>query len=831
MATSARPEHRQWADYLGIGVAAVDASGRQVYVNARFAEMLGWPASELVGAEPPYVYWPKADVEHISAAFAATMRGEAPPEGFELRFQRRDGSPIDVLVTVREALDEAEPLWVASVTDISRQRAEREQHRQQEQRLSLALEAGRLGTWDWDMVEGSVHWSPLLERIHGLEEGEFDGSFEAYQADLHPEDRARVLDTINRTAAGDEPHHLEYRIVRPDGSTRWLGAWGELVCDEEGRPVRMVGVCSDVTERIEAERALREAVEAGERTRRELREILEGLGEPFVVYTEDWRFRYVNGPAAAAMALAGHEDVLGRTLWELFPDLAESSLGDALRGAAAAREPVVFEEYREATSRWAEVHVFPMPHGGVAATWKPITERKRAEERLHYLAETGRILGTSLDWEQTLAEVTRAVVPHLADWCSVSILGEYGELRQVSVAHVDPERVRLAEELNRRYPPRLEGDVGVARVLRTGEPELIAEVTDAMIVDLARDDEHLRIIRELGLRSAILVPLKVGGRTFGVLTLISAEQGRRYEEADVELAAEIGTRAALAVQHARLYRQSELARAQLKEQTVEMELQADELRAARQAAEEAAETKAGFLATMSHELRTPLSAIISYTELLRMGVPEPLPAAAALKVERIERASQHLLAVIDEILSLSRLEAGRERVEPQATNLAELADEIVAVIEPLAAAKDLEFRPVLPPRLGTVVTDARKLRQILINLLGNAVKFTDAGGIEFAVEPSNGRLRIRVADTGVGIPPEDLERVFEPFHQLRQGRTHEVQGSGLGLAVSRRLARLIGGDIELRSEVGRGSEFIVDLPVGPPDESEAGRDRERRTRR
>jgi PAS domain S-box-containing protein len=813
MTTTAQLEQSQWADHLGIGVAAVDATGRQVYVNARLAEMLDWPASDLIGATPPFPYWPAGEQERIRAAFAATMRGDAPPEGFELRFQRRDGSPLDVLVTVREASGPGGPLWVASVTDISPQRAERDRFREQEQRLALALNAGRLGTWDWDMVGGRVRWSPLLERIHGLEEGAFDGSFEAYQSDIHPEDRAHVLATIGRTAQGQEPHQLEYRIVWPDGSIHWLEAWGELIKDDEGRPVRMVGVCRDITDRIEAARALRDAMETSERTRRELEEILEGLGEPFVVYTGDWRFRYVNGAAAASMAAAGASDVLGHTLWELFPDLAESGFGAALRRAAAAREPVVFEEYREASSAWAEVHVFPMPGGGIAALWKSITERKRAEERLHYLAETGRILGTSLDWEQTLSEIARAVVPRLADWCAVSVLGEDGELRQVAVQHVDPERVRVAEELNQRYPDRPDADTGVRRVLRTGMPELIAEVTDEMITQTARDEVHLRIIRELGLRSAMLVPLKVGGRTFGVLTLISAEQGRRYGAADLELAAEIGTRAALAVQHARLYRQSEMARAQLEEQAVEMELQADLLRAAREAAEDAAEARSGFVATMSHELRTPLNAIIGYTQLLQLGVPEPLPPAAVLKLERIERASRHLLSVIDEILTFSRLEVGRERVQTQAVDLTELTDEIVAVIEPLAAEKSLEFRALLSPDPDPVVTDPRKLRQILVNLLGNAVKFTDAGSIEFAVEQTEQRLRIRVADTGVGIAPEDRETVFEPFQQLDHRRTREVQGSGLGLAVSRRLARLLGGDIHLDSEVGRGSEFVVDLPV------------------
>ena len=407
-----------------------------------------------------------------------------------------------------------------------------------------------------------------------------------------------------------------------------------------------------------------------------------------------------------------------------------------------------------------------MPDGGVAALWKTTTERKRAEEALHYLAETGRLLGTSLDWEATVRAIARAVVPQLADWCSVTVQDEDGALRQVAVAHADPERVQWAEALVRRYPPQPGSRTGAAAVIRTGRPELVSDITDEMLVASARDDEHLRLTRQLGLRSAIIVPLTVGERTFGALTLIAAEKARRYTEADVALALEIARRAAFAIEHARLYRDSETARTQAEENAIELEFQAEELRAARAEAEKANEAKATFLATMSHELRTPLNAIMGYTQLLSMGVPEPLPAATSAQVQRIESASRHLLSIIDEILTFSRLEAGHEDVHVEDVDLAAVVDEVTAVIQPLAAARGLDFHVDLPPGAPVVRTDPRKVRQMLVNLLGNAVKFTERGSIRLQIVSDTTQLLLRVRDTGVGIPADQFEKIFEPFHQL-----------------------------------------------------------------
>jgi PAS domain S-box-containing protein len=239
-----------------------------------------------------------------------------------------------------------------------------------------------------------------------------------------------------------------------------------------------------------------------------------------------------------------------------------------------------------------------------------------------------------------------------------------------------------------------------------------------------------------------------------------------------------------------------------------------ELQAARDAAEAASRAKSQFLAVISHELRTPLTAVIGYSDLLETGVLGELQEPQKLPLSRIRYSAWHLVELIDEILSFSRAEAGKEQVRLQVTDAADVVGSVVSLLEPEASRRGVRLNGHVPTP-ARVITDPGKLRQIVMNLVGNAVKFTDQGEVTVLLETSDGgSVTIRVHDTGPGIPQDQLEHIFEPFTQCDQEHTREKGGAGLGLAVSRRLARLLGGDVHVESVPGRGSTFSLTIP--PP---------------
>jgi signal transduction histidine kinase len=430
-------------------------------------------------------------------------------------------------------------------------------------------------------------------------------------------------------------------------------------------------------------------------------------------------------------------------------------------------------------------------------------EAEAAARRSRFLAEASRALSASLDHEKTLANLAALAVPTIADYCLIHVVEEDGAIRQIAAAHADPEKEALLRELARRLMPDPDNPASVvARVLRRREPELIANVPPRWVEEITEDLEVRRIDRELGARSALVIPLISHGDAFGAITLAFSESGRLYSPEDLDLAEELARRAALAVENARLY----------------------------EAALAASKAKSDFLAVMSHELKTPLTTIVACTDLLEAEIAGPLTQDQRDQLGHVLASALHLLQLIDEILSFSRMEAGREKVHLERVELGALASEAAGLIRPVAQDRGLQFRVEGPAQPQPIETDPPKVRQILLNLLSNAVKFTETGEVVLGVSVEGPWAVFRIRDTGIGIPPEHQDRIFEAFWQVEQSAVRRVGGTGLGLSVARRLCRMLGGDVTVESTPGRGSTFTVRLPLGgdaspakEPVAAEAGR--------
>lgn len=481
--------------------------------------------------------------------------------------------------------------------------------------------------------------------------------------------------------------------------------------------------------------------------------------------------------------------------------------------------------------------------GRLVGTAQDITERVALEReaaarmvaesaRVHaeFLAEMGDALArNSLDYMRTLAEVTSLAVPRIADWCAVDLLDDDGALHRVAVHHADPERIRLMQELTERYPEDRSSPHGAYEVTRTGLPQR-GELTDESVDASAMDVEHARLVRALQVRSYVVAPLMGRDGVIGTVTMLNDGARPALGDAGFQLAVEIGNRAGVAIDNARLYRSVLEARELLERQALAMEVQTVQLEAlaaeskaaldeavrARAEAEKANSAKAEFLANMSHELRTPINAALGYAELLSMGVRGPVTEAQLDDLVRIRRSQRLLLSLVNDILNFARLEAGQIEYHFTDIDLIDVLSAIEAMISPQVNAKGVFYRQDGCGSNVAIRADMEKLQQVLLNLLTNSVKFTDAGGrIELACSADAEWVELTVRDTGRGIAHDQLERVFEPFVQVDRHLTHvSQQGVGLGLAISRDLVRGMGGDLRVDSEVGKGSAFVVRLPRG-----------------
>ncbi|HET8893444.1 MAG TPA: ATP-binding protein [Gaiellaceae bacterium] len=512
-----------------------------------------------------------------------------------------------------------------------------------------------------------------------------------------------------------------------------------------------------------------------------------------------------------------------------------------------------------------------------------IHDRRRIEEQRRFIVAAGDALSRSLDYRETLAEVARLAVGGIADWCAVHVVEADGTIAEIGVAHEDPAQVAFAQELEERYPPDPNQATGAFAIVRTGEPELVSAITDEMLVQGARDELHLDLLRQLELRSYMGVPLRGRERILGAITFISCDPARLFGPEDLQLAEELAGRAVTAIENARLYREAEerahaaqvlatigdgvvlvdrggrvrlwneaaqritglatgdsidwqnmarrvrvaTAGEAARAESVPLEIEGRELWLSVSAVgfeegtvfafrdlteERALETmRQDLVATVSHELRTPLAAIYGSAVTLRRGDLQLETELHDKLLEVVEVEARRLADIVEDLLLTSQLDADKLEVRIEGCDPIAIAQqEVEAARTHIPEHVDLALEA--PADLPAVAADAGQLRQVLSNLLDNAVKYSpDGGPIRIEVSSHDRSVRFAVRDRGLGVPSAERERIFEKFYRLDPGMTRGIGGTGLGLYICRELVRRVGGRIWVESE-DEGSTFVVEIP-------------------
>ena len=523
--------------------------------------------------------------------------------------------------------------------------------------------------------------------------------------------------------------------------------------------------------------------------------VVSGAADAIISVDEHQRIVMYNEAAERVFGWL-RDEVLGKPLDVLLPERFGEHHRRHFQGFAAGSETArkmgtrateIFALRKSGEEFPADATISKLDTGGAqlfTVILRDTTEQKRAQHDERFLADVGAVLAATLDAQETLASIAKLVLRDLSDFCLVDFVDEKGEIRRLHVESSDPAKAAIAEALKRLAldPSR---PYLSSTILQTRRSQLIATVSPDTLQASTQSDEHRRLIEAIGPTSIMGVPLIAQGRPLGALIVASCRPERRYGASDLRLLEEVGRRAALALENARLYR------------TVQ----------------HAVKARDRVLGIVAHDLRSPLNAILLQASLLRLRAPQ-LEQSSRKPAEAIERAANRMTRLIEDLLDVTRMEAGHFSIDLVRVSAGQVIADAVEAQHPLAASTSLEQRWELAPNLPEVWGDRDRLLQIFENLIGNAIKFTrPPGDIVAGAAPRDGEVLFWVTDTGTGIDAEDVPHLFDRFWQAR--RT-ERRGAGLGLAIVKDVVEAHGGRIWVESTPGHGSTFFFTIPIAPP---------------
>jgi PAS domain S-box-containing protein len=712
--------------------------------------------------------------EFIESPVVARRMGE---RGQVLGLRNGEVFPVDA--SISKVRIDGEWILTAVLRDITASIHFEEALKQAHEEIHALIEAAPLAIIVLDR-EGRVEiWNPAAERILGWNEGDVLGKL----SPAHPEEeREEFQRLVELAASGQAKTGIHTERLRKDGSRL---AMRLSLAPLRGPSDELRGVITLLEDESEQRRA--------EAEKQHLIAIIEAT--PDLVSTADpqGHLTYLNRAGREMLGL-GDEDVTERIAPDFYPPWAAARLlGEAI--PTAIREGSWSGELALLGADGQQIPVLQViiahrgPTGEVeylSTMMRDITARKEAEEISQFFVESSRSLASSIEYEEVLERIAEVIVPWMADYCVIDLIEEDSEVIRPCTTHRDPT-LRGAVAQLKKFPASHNRSVGPSQVLKTGESEVIPEVTEAWLRAIAQNKEHHEILRRLSPTSELIVPLLVRGKVIGAVTGDYSSSGRRYSAEDIPLAESLAARAALAIDNARLYR---------------------DLR-------QALRTRDEVLRVVAHDLRNPLNTISLSAGTMADTLTPELTERYGEQLKIIQRSTDRANRLIEDLLDVGRMQAGGISITCNRVEVLPLLDEAVALQRALAEEHELQIENRAQERLPAIWADQHRILQLFGNLLGNAIKFTPAAGrISINAERAGPRILFSIADTGPGISAENLRRIFIPFWQAQ---TESGDGAGLGLAISKGIVTAHGGEIWAESKLGAGTTFYFTLPIAEPE--------------
>ncbi len=778
------------SDFIGIA----DPTGTPIYLNPAGRTMVGLAPERRVEETAISDYYPEDQRAFATNVIVKAMleKGHWQGETSFRNWQTEAAIPVSDTHFMIPDSQTGEVLGMGTITrDISdikhaREDAERVRRELRASRddLDRAQSVAKVGSWRLDIRRNELRWSDESYRIFGIPPGT-PMTYEAFLACVHPDDRAYV-DREWTAALRGKPYDIEHRIL-VDGAIKWVREKADLEFDDHHDLLGGIGITHDITDRKRGEEELRlaQAKATG---------IVSIAADAIISIDEEQRITQFNEGAEKIFGYS-RADVIGASLDLLIPKrfhaahrrhVERFAAGDATARRMGERHAEIVALRKNGEEFPADAAISKLQIDGrriLTVALRDVTEQKRFEREQMLLAEMGPVLSSTLDLPSILAGIGQLTTRTFADACVVYVVDEVGAIRRLDAVIRDPAKNWVGSALVRSPIDRSRARE-IWSELDANRSVLMERLSEEAIVEFAQSEEHLRAVRTLDPRSAVISPFFAHGRLVGAMALISTTPSHIYTPADVRFVEQIAQRAALAIDNAELYAK----------------------------ARRAIETRDDVLGIVAHDLRNPLGAILMQASLLR-ELGDHRGGSPRKAADSIERSAMRMSRLIEDLLDVSLIEEGKLSVARARTAAHGVIEQAVLAHESVAVAASVEIRVEVPADLPEVWADHDRLLQILENLVGNAVKFTGAGGvIVIGAATRAGDVLFWVADTGIGIAADDVPHVFDRFWQARRGRR---SGAGLGLAIAKGLVEAHEGRMWVESTLGRGTTFFFTIPTAP----------------